>query len=149
MAHVDTSGGRGKGASQDFELNLAPIIDCLVVLIAFLMVSMSYLSIQMLDAGISSPGGMVQSSSKGVSLDVKIMGNDQLKITLQKNGKTLSKSNVAFADFDGSLKAVLAQTDISPEAALLSAEDQIPYERVIQVMDQVRNHVSKVQLSGF
>ncbi|NCN28388.1 hypothetical protein GW915_12545 [bacterium] len=149
MAHIDTSASGGKGASQDFELNLAPIIDCLVVLIAFLMVSLSYLSIQMLDAGVSSPGGTVQSTSQGVSLNIEIKGNDKLQLTIQQGNKTIEKSFVALADLDGSIIAVLAKTKLTPETALLSADDEIPYEQVITVMDQVRNHVSKVQLSGF
>ncbi len=150
MAHIDTSGdSRGGKSSQDFELNLAPIIDCLVVLIAFLMVSLSYLSIQMLDAGITSPGGAVQSVSKGLSLDVKIMGEDKIKVTLQRDNKTIEKSDVLVGDLDSKLKAVMATLDSKPETALLSADDEIPYEKVIYVMDQVRNHVPKVQLSGF
>lgn len=149
MAHIDTSGDSRGRASQDFELNLAPIIDCLVVLIAFLMVSLSYLSIQMLDAGVSSPGGTVQSSNKGVSLNVEIKGGDKLQLTIQQGNKTIEKSYIALADLDGSIVSVLAKTKLTPETALLSADDQIPYEQVISVMDQVKNHVPKVQLSGF
>ena len=39
--------------SLDFELNLAPIIDCFTVLIAFILISASFASINILDAGIA------------------------------------------------------------------------------------------------
>ena len=41
---------RSRGGSLDFELNLAPIIDCLVVLITFMLASASFLSISIFDA---------------------------------------------------------------------------------------------------
>jgi biopolymer transport protein ExbD len=47
-------GRKSKGASQDFDLNLAPIIDCITVLIAFILISTSFISIGLLDAGIAT-----------------------------------------------------------------------------------------------
>jgi biopolymer transport protein ExbD len=44
----------GGGNSQDADINLAPIIDCFTVLIAFMLVSASFLSIGVLDAGIAA-----------------------------------------------------------------------------------------------
>ena len=41
---------------QDFELNIASIIDCFVVLIAFILISTSFFSIGILDAEVSGGG---------------------------------------------------------------------------------------------
>ena len=148
MAHIDTSGD-GKGRSQDFELNLAPIIDAMVVLIAFLMVSLSYLSIQMMDAGVSAPGGTVSSSVQGLSLDIRVKSNDQLVVKLEKNGRAIRSLSSSFASLDQDLAGLLDGKDSKPETALLSAQDAIQYDQIIRAMDLVRKHVPKVQLSGF
>ena len=41
---------------KDFDLNLAPIIDCMTVLITFMLASASFLSIGILDAGVAAAG---------------------------------------------------------------------------------------------
>lgn len=148
MAHIDTSGD-GKGRSQDFDLNLAPIIDAMVVLIAFLMVSLSYLSIQMMDAGVSAPGGTVNSSVQGLSLDIEVKANDEVLVKLEKNGRAVKRISSTFTSLDADLGALLKGENSKPETALLNAQDAIQYDQIIRAMDLVRNHVPKVQLSGF
>src|SRR5882672_8122358 len=49
---VDNSGG----SNQEVELNLAPIIDCFTVLITYLLVTASFLSLAALDVGVSATG---------------------------------------------------------------------------------------------
>src|SRR4051812_44898679 len=49
-------GRRGGSHSQDFEVNLTSIIDCFTVLIAFVLVSTSFVSIGLMDAGVSAGG---------------------------------------------------------------------------------------------
>jgi biopolymer transport protein ExbD len=49
-------------AEIDFELNLAPIIDCLVVLITFTLISASFLSVAVFDYG-AAPNSASQSST--------------------------------------------------------------------------------------
>ncbi|MEK7690751.1 MAG: biopolymer transporter ExbD, partial [Bdellovibrionota bacterium] len=66
------SGGGHSGSSQDFDLNLAPIIDCFTVLITFLLISASFLSIGILDAGISAPGAQTESEPQGASVDLTL-----------------------------------------------------------------------------
>jgi biopolymer transport protein ExbD len=41
---------------QDFDLNLAPIIDCFTVLITYLLVSASFISLVVLDVGVAAVG---------------------------------------------------------------------------------------------
>ena len=49
------SAGNFEGSGgQDFELNLASLIDCFTVLITFLLASASFLSVGILDAGVAA-----------------------------------------------------------------------------------------------
>ena len=50
------SAGSGGNSNQDFDLNLAPIIDCFTVLITYLLVSASFISLNSLDVGIAATG---------------------------------------------------------------------------------------------
>src|SRR3954465_141066 len=50
MSAIQGDGG------QDFDLNLAPIIDCFTVLITYLLVSASFISLTALDVGVAAAG---------------------------------------------------------------------------------------------
>jgi len=146
MAHIESAGGKG---SQDFELNLAPIIDCLVVLIAFMMVSMSYLSIQMLDAGMTSPGGLAKANDTALSIEVKIESGDLLNVSVSQGGKRLSSQKVERANWATELKGIVAGLNAKPEVGMISADNDVSYEVVVQTLDELKSYVPSVQLSGF
>lgn len=148
MAHIESQGS-AKGSSQDFELNLAPIIDCLVVLIAFLMVSLSYLSVQMLDAGMSSPGGLENTTTKGVSLEISLLSSEKVEVSFKDQGKVVQKQSFDLLGLDQNLVKFLAALPKQPEMALIQAQNDVTYDVVIRAMDLLRNHVKQVQLSGF
>src|SRR4051812_14599722 len=46
------------GSGQDIDLNIAPIIDCFTVLITYLLVSASFLSLAVLEVGVAASGDM-------------------------------------------------------------------------------------------
>ena len=48
---MSAGGGGGEG---DVELNIAPIVDCFTVLIAYMLVSMSYIQLSIFDAGVAA-----------------------------------------------------------------------------------------------
>src|SRR4051812_2839783 len=86
----------GKGGSQDFDLNLAPIIDCMTVLIAFMLASTAFLSIGILDAGVAAAGA-TQSSNTPPAIQVAVeLGKDQA-ITVKVSGKVTSTTPIARA----------------------------------------------------
>ena len=146
MAHIES---QGSGPSQDFELNLAPIIDCLVVLIAFLMVSLSYLSIQMLDAGLSSPGGLAKANDSALSIEVKIESPEMLSVSVSEGTKKISTQKVERKAWESELQGIVAKLGRKPEVGLISAENDISYDVVVQTLDGLKSVVPTVQLSGF
>src|SRR4051812_44310285 len=74
----------GLGGSLDFELNLAPVIDCLTVLIGFVMISVVFASVRILDIGVGA-GAMETTAQKSPSVKVVVelaaTGMMQIKVT--------------------------------------------------------------------
>src|SRR5437588_4073509 len=75
--------GKRFTSGQDFDLNLAPIIDCLTVLIAFVLISASYLSVGILEAGVAASGATQQVDvSSPVSLAIDLRRDHSILVTL-------------------------------------------------------------------
>ena len=149
--------------SQDFDLNLAPIIDCFVVLIAFVMISSAFASIAILDAGVSAGGDSVKSMSPSVQVTISLRSDfgATLKIaSLNKIKKTKGASEIVFPATHGlasgewppKLTDALIQLKRDwPElhSATLVADNSVPYQSVVNAMDLVRKYIPDVLLGGF
>ncbi|OFZ74017.1 MAG: hypothetical protein A3K03_11870 [Bdellovibrionales bacterium RIFOXYD1_FULL_44_7] len=135
--------------SQDFELNLASIIDCLTVLITFLLASASFISIGILDAGVAAAG--VEASSvkpppvnvaieikKDKSFRVKVTGKESRTVTVDGNKEQLQKELQAIKGRWSSLNAVT-----------VLADSDIEYQDVVQTMEAARKVLPAVLLGGF
>lgn len=143
-AGIGNSGGDG----QDFELNLASIIDCFTVLIAFMLASASFLAVGVLDAGISAASA-APSETKPPSIQVEVTLKSENRIALKVTGKTnLNREFGSESELLENLKSLRAQN--SDLASLtLQAEDQVPYKRVVASMEQIRKTVPGILLGGF
>src|SRR3954462_13573955 len=95
------NGGQG-GQSQDFDLNLAPIIDCFTVLITFMLASASFLAIGILDAQIALPGTSSTPNQKppSINLDVELGANHEIKIKVTAKTKLAKKLPAKADDWD-------------------------------------------------
>ena len=147
------SGGRGN-QSQDFELNIASIIDCFVVLITFLLASASFLSIGILDAGISAAGASASNQepppinitvelNRGSTFTIKVTGKSSKTVPIAANGGDLN--------FDALSKELTSIKSSWPtvSAVTLSAQDLVEYKDIIRTMEQVRKVLPAVMLGGF
>ncbi|RYZ61531.1 MAG: hypothetical protein EOP09_19835, partial [Proteobacteria bacterium] len=65
---------RGGAGSLEFDLNLAPIIDCFTVLITFLLVSASFLSVSIFDAGFTPVEQMGDTTPPPITIQVMVEG---------------------------------------------------------------------------
>jgi biopolymer transport protein ExbD len=144
----------GKSGSQDFDLNLAPIIDCLTVLIAFMLASTAFLSIGILDAGVAAAGASATSTTPpAISILIELgAGKDYL---LKVTGKSAFTAPIPHteqgwngAELSKRLAALKTQwPDIS--AVTLSADNQVHYEDVVKSMETIRQTMPVVLLGGF
>jgi biopolymer transport protein ExbD len=150
-----SGGGHGPGASQDFDLNLAPIIDCFTVLITFMLVSASFLSIGIIDAGAGAAGQTAASAtapkvtvqvemSEGHALQVKVTG----KAT---QNRTLASTKEGAWDYLSLTQELAAIKQKWPEveSVVLSAKDNIEYNDVITAMEATKKSIPAVLLGGF
>jgi biopolymer transport protein ExbD len=142
------------GSGQDFELNLAPIIDCFTVLIAFMLATAAFLQIGILDAGVAL--GAVETQSKetpDVYVEVELRENSVIR--LKTTGKKTVNEDIAAGtlgrDMDGlmaKLQAIKAQ-HASLTGVTLSAEGNVEYKDLVQTMERMRKDAFAIQLGGF
>src|ERR1051325_9357420 len=76
----------GSNSGQDVDLNLAPIIDCFTVLITYLLVSASFISLSIFDVGISASGEAAPGQAPpvpplSVILQLKVSKGIDLKVS--------------------------------------------------------------------
>jgi biopolymer transport protein ExbD len=152
------SGGRNGGVSsadsQDFELNLASIIDCFTVLIAFMLASASFLSIGILDAGVAAAGAQASPGTPPpVNIAVEIGAGS--KLTLKVTGKTSSTQAMPAAqgkaDYEGLARSLASLHAKYPDvnALTLTAENSVEYSEVVKAMDEIRKTIPVILLGGF
>ena len=155
MSTFDHSGaGTAKSApSQDFDLNLAPIIDCFTVLIAFVMISTAFASIGILDAGVAAGGSSaLTTESPPVRIAVEVMANHRFAVRV--SGKE-NRELLIPANGDTWNQAVL-KTRLDEfkrkypkvNGAVISAGNSVKYDEVVRTMEQTRKTFPAVMLGG-
>ena len=145
---------RGHGTEQDFELNITSIIDCLTVLIAFVLVTTSFLSVGVLEAQVAAngdPQSEVQSEpvqvginlTEGQTMVINVTG--KLNHTYRLNPKAGKWNYDSLTDHLAMLKGEFPKLN----TATLSADDTIPYRELVKSMDIARKAVPGLLLGGF
>jgi biopolymer transport protein ExbD len=132
------------GPSQDFEINLAPIIDCFTVLIAFLLATASFLSIGFLEAGAAAQragSGAVQEPR--AILRVRLTGHGEAA-EFELSGK---KARLPVAELESRAQE-WKNTHPNLETATLEADDAVEYRAVVEAMEKLRAAIPVIQLSG-
>ena len=119
---------RSRGGSLDFDLNLAPIIDCFTVLITF-----------MLAQGDPNPPPIT------VTLDLK--KNGSLQVVTE--GKL--KSRNTFANPDEAAEALRQLKEKYPgvESVTITADQEVEYESIVKAMEKARKFMPAMVLGGF
>lgn len=159
MSH---SGGEGGGGGLDFELNLAPIIDCFTVLITFMLVSATYLSLTTLDAAVAPLEQAVKENTPTneppppalgvrVAIELKQSGDTEFRITGEETRTDLishgsaGRNIQAGLDYLKSLKARWPRL----EKVTLMAERNVLYRDVVSTLEASKAVIPTVQLGGF
>lgn len=138
---------------QDFELNITSIIDCFVVLIAFVLISTSFFSIGIIDAEVASGGATeVSENVGGLVIELKAdhtilvrsdASTQETRITSRDSGK-----NWDYESLTGALKALkVKMPDL--HSAILVADNSVAYRDVMTSMEIAKGQVPSVNLGGF
>lgn len=145
---------RRKSESQELQLNLVPMMDALVTMVAFLLISMGYLAISAIDtpAPLLAPADQqekeVKKDKPPLQLTAHIMA-EKILISDWSGGREAheigqrpdpGKNGEITYDFDALHKLFIAIKLRYPEEKqiILKPEPGIPYEAIVSVMDAAR-----------
>ena len=157
--HIESGGGKGK--SQDFELNLASIIDCLTVLLTFLLASSSFIAIGILDTAISAgspppaeqkqtppPVNFTVNLQKTFQIEIKVAGKKEQTIKVDALGEGKWNFDKLVEELK-SLKAQWSTKEQPIDGLTIVAEDAIIYKDIIANMEKITKIFPAVLLGGF
>jgi biopolymer transport protein ExbD len=150
----------GDGNGQDVELNLAPIIDCFTVLITYLLITASFITLASVDVSVSStnPSAGAPPPSNApppITMALELKANGEIGI--QVRGGTL-KETKAFsvqsstgtwdlAGLTSRLKEIQTSWPALTEVSV-TAEPSVIYKDIVGLLHEIQNVMPKVYISG-
>ncbi|MEK6705689.1 MAG: biopolymer transporter ExbD [Bdellovibrionota bacterium] len=137
--------------NQDFELNMASIIDCFTVLIAFMLISASFVSIGILDAGVEAAGvESTTTTTPQVHLMVTLRDNNTMTIALsgkERLSQQIQRNSGYYDELKQSVLNIKSRwKDLN--TVTVSAEGGVPYNDIIRTMDTLRPHLPYIAVGG-
>jgi biopolymer transport protein ExbD len=156
---MSAGGSSEETGGQDFEINLAPIIDCFTVLIIYLLVSASFISLAIFDVGIatSNESASTQSSTKEIPVNVIIRLNNDSSVTIKVSGGTRNvdlsfnypqvsnKWNIV--GVSKKLKEIVVEFPTIKDATI-TAEASVRYKNIVEVIENLRKSVPKLYIGS-
>ncbi len=148
----------GESSSQEVDLNIAPIIDMFTVLITYLIVTASFLTLAAVDVGVSATGTAAATSAGRPSMsmllelksggDVNIAlqgGNLTHEIDIDVKGLPNSLQNVKA--LEARLRQLQAKWPQIKEVSV-TADPNIIYKNIVDVIHKVQSIMPKVYISS-
>jgi len=122
------------------DLNIVPMIDMMVILVFFLLFTAVFSHTNVLELNLPAPNSSVPELPKGLNLEV-IVRQESIEVADRNSGvlKTLKKVEGEY-DYNGLsvfLRDVKARYPATVAASVLLEQD-IPYDVLVQTMDNVR-----------
>jgi biopolymer transport protein ExbD len=151
---MNVGGDTGEnGRSQDFDLNLAPIIDCFTVLITFLLVSASFLAVGIFDANLAIEGPPpANTQPPAIRVDLELLAKHRIR--LRVTGKSSLDKTLEPLDEDWDLKALTTEIDAlvaqwpDTRSVVLNGHDDLEYRHVVRIMETVKGKLPSILLGG-
>lgn len=141
MSEVSDSGGKGRRAVSA-DLNLVPFIDLMSVLITFLLITAVWTQISMMQIGSSIYG---RKSEDEPPPEIKPETQVVLRFDILETGYRVQFENNKYfvpkigdvydAERVAGFLLLVKEKYPNKEDAVISMEDQLPYEHLIQAMD--------------
>jgi biopolymer transport protein TolR len=118
----------GNAGSIRSEINITPLVDVVLVLLIIFMVTVPLLQ-----------RGYAAQVPPKVESAAPTPNQDQIIVRMDAQGQTfINKTPVPYENFGGALKA--AMTGRSQKVVFFAADGELPYEKVVNFMDLVRNN---------
>lgn len=150
----------GGGGDGDVELNLAPIIDCFTVLITYLLVTASFISLAAVDVGVSATGTAAPPTEENPAPPPMVM---TLELATTGDVEIAVRGGVANKEYKFRVPAKGGQRDDegliarledvksrwpSLKEASVSAEPTVVYKDVVRVIRKIQEAMPKVFIAG-
>jgi biopolymer transport protein ExbD len=148
------------GSSGEVELNLAPIIDCFTVLITYLLVTASFLTLTALEVSVSAnsdkeaPAPLTDEKPLFMTMDLAANGEVILKVSggdLKKDyDLTLPAKSDGNWDADrlsSTLEKVKDRWDKLQEISV-SAAPSVKYKDLVHLINETQKNMPKIYISG-
>ncbi len=133
---------------QEFELNIAPIIDCFTVLITYLLVSASFISLGVLDVSVATPSaGAALPDEPKTSVSIELNDNMTMIVRVtgseEKNVRVPAKTTDTAKEYDyDHLRDVilvpLKEKHPDLDQTLISAEENVDYVSIVRAVETTR-----------
>lgn len=147
-------GKKSEKGELDFELNLASIIDCFTVLITYLLVSASFISLGVLDVTVAVPSQpqeqarqieppkLVVTIALGLNKDIEI----RTEGAETKNYPVPAKAGNW--DFDTMNTYITSMKERFPklDSAMVTADDRVEYKEVVKTVESARGALPNIAL---
>ena len=118
----------GNAGSIRSEINITPLVDVVLVLLIIFMVTVPLLQ-----------RGYAAQVPPKVESAAPTPNQDQIIVRMDAQGQTfINKTPVPYESFAGALKT--AMTGRSQKVVFFAADGELPYEKVVNFMDLVRNN---------
>ena len=132
--------GASSSKTQDVELNITPIIDCFTVLITFLLASASFLSIGFFEA--YTPGNTADPTTGEPDSEavVRITKDNTAELKIKGKRNYSLRFDLGTPSGLNNLQGEISKLDsqhLKMNQILLTAEDDVPYRQITEVMDQL------------
>lgn len=131
----------------EFDLNLAPIIDCFTVLITFMLASASFISISIFDAGFTPAEAVGDPSPPPITVSLDLKKNGTLQVVTK--GKLDSTNTFANAEQAAEALRQLKEKYPGVESMTITADSEVEYESIVQAMEKARPFMPGMVLGGF
>ena len=132
-----------------FELNIVPIIDCLTILVTFMLASGVFISIGLLDVGVSASGAALAAVDGNPPIDIQVELRADKTFKLKVNGRENREQPIAnLEQLSTELKAIRKRWDTVKAVTLISYKE-LAFQDVVKSMETIRKTHSEVMLGGF
>ena len=143
-------------ADQECEINLASIIDCFTVLITYLLVSASFISLSEFDVGVAMPVfsqvPLVSPNGPSESLQIAIEIHEDLSVEVKVSGpvnqqQTIAhqSAQVATAEVSEVIKKWV-QSYPATRGALITAAPKVRYREIVRVVEGLKTLLPELAL---
>lgn len=149
-------GNKSEKREMDFELNIASIIDCFTVLITYLLVSASFISLGILDITVAVPASAEEHAHDIDPPKLIVTIALQIDNSLIVHTSGVETKNFPIPALEGNWDfEKLAQTLVNLkkkypklEAAMVTADDRVTYKEIVKTVVHAQKTLPNVALSA-